>query len=85
MTDMRSDRKDDLAIGSHIARSERSTSRSERATALTPLEEAQLRRLVNQAWELKDSPYYRDAINAICDWHYDTLPDRLERANKTAA
>jgi hypothetical protein len=45
----------------------------------TPLEEAQLRRLTDQAWELKGSGYLRDAVEAIVDWEQRTFPDRLER------
>jgi hypothetical protein len=43
------------------------------------LEEAQLRRLTNEAWDLKESPYFDDALRAIVDFHERTLPDRLER------
>jgi hypothetical protein len=42
-------------------------------------EEAQLRRLVYQAWDLRGGPYLLDACRAIVDWNEGTLPDRLER------
>jgi hypothetical protein len=42
-------------------------------------EEAALRRLVNEAFELRDGPYLRDAIDAIVVWYERGLPDRLER------
>jgi hypothetical protein len=49
--------------------------------SFSPVEEAQLRRLVDQAFDLghEGSPYYIDAVEAIVAWHWQTLPDRLER------
>jgi hypothetical protein len=35
-----------------------------------------LRRLVYQAWELRASPYYRDALQAIIDLHAASLDRR---------
>lgn len=46
---------------------------------MNPLEEAHLRRLVNQAFDLKGTPWLTDACVAIAEWHERTLPDRLER------
>ena len=43
------------------------------------LESARLRRLVNQAWDLRGTPYVVDAAAAIVAYHEETLPDRLER------
>jgi hypothetical protein len=51
---------------------------------LSLAEEAQLRRLVNEAYDLRDGPYLRDACESLIAWHYRTLPDRLERAAKEA-
>jgi hypothetical protein len=48
------------------------------------VEAAQLRRLVNQAFDLRETPYLRDACAAIVAWHERTLPDRLERRAKAA-
>jgi hypothetical protein len=45
----------------------------------SPLEQAQLRRLVDQAFELRTSAYLHDAVAAIVAWNERTLPDRLER------
>jgi hypothetical protein len=42
-------------------------------------EQAQLRRLVCQAFDLIGTPYMLDAVAAIVDFHEQTLPDRLER------
>jgi hypothetical protein len=60
---------------------------AERARPLlfSELEEAQLRRLVDQAFDLRDGPYLRDACEAIVDWHWKTLPDRLERRAERGA
>ena len=49
------------------------------------IEEAQLRRLVGQAFDLRDGPYLRDALEAITEWNERTLPDRLERQAERAA
>ena len=49
------------------------------------LEAAQLRRLVYEAFDLRDGPYLLDACEAIVDWHVRTLPDRLERQAREAA
>jgi hypothetical protein len=54
------------------------------ASRLTALEEAELRRLVNEAVDLRDTPYYRDAVASIVDWHWRTLPDRLDRKARKA-
>jgi hypothetical protein len=57
-------------------------SRRRREVRLLPfseLEEAQLRRLVYQAFDLRDRPYLLDAVAAIVDWNERTLPDRLLR------
>jgi hypothetical protein len=43
------------------------------------LEEAQLRRLVDQAFDLRTSAYLRDSVEAIVDWRERSFPDRLER------
>lgn len=43
------------------------------------VEEARLRRLVYQAFDLRETPYLRDACEAIVDWQERTFPDRLER------
>lgn len=50
-------------------------------------ESAHLRRLVYQAWELKEnrSPYFEDACREIAAWYEGTLPDRLEREAKGKA
>jgi hypothetical protein len=45
----------------------------------TAVEEAQLRRLVYQAFDLRGTPYLIDACEAVIDWSERTLPDRLER------
>ena len=44
-------------------------------------EEAELRRLVYRAFALRDGEpeAYRAALQAIEDWHVETLPDRLVR------
>jgi hypothetical protein len=42
-------------------------------------ENAQLMRLVNDAFDLRETPYSRDAAEAIVDWSERTRPDRLER------
>lgn len=49
---------------------------------LSALEEAELRRLVFRAFALRhgDPDAYREALEAIEDWHVETLPDRLRRA-----
>lgn len=44
-------------------------------------ENAQLMRLVHQAFELRETPYLRDAVEAIVRWREDTLPDRIERGS----
>jgi hypothetical protein len=45
----------------------------------TAVEEAQLGRLVYQAFDLRGTPYLIDAWEAVIDWAERTLPDRLER------
>lgn len=34
-----------------------------------PAEQLQLATLVGQAWELRETPYTDDAVDAIVDWH----------------
>jgi hypothetical protein len=48
-------------------------------THFTKVEEAQLRRLVNQAFDLRETGYLTDACEAIVDWQERTLPNRFER------
>lgn len=48
------------------------------------LEEAQLRRLVNEAFDVRESGYLRDAVDAITLWQERTWPDRLERNARKA-
>jgi hypothetical protein len=50
-------------------------------------EEAQLRALYEQAYELKEqrSPYYVDALQAICDWHERRHLRCYERQQEDAA
>ena len=43
----------------------------------TAVEEAQLRRLVYRAIELKGKSGYREAILAIESWQVETAPERL--------
>jgi hypothetical protein len=50
-----------------------------RPLPISPAESAQLRRLVDQAWDLRDSPYMVDACRAIEEWAWRMLPDWLER------
>jgi hypothetical protein len=51
---------------------------------LSALDEAELRRLVYRAFALRhgDPDAYREALQAIEDWHYETLPDRLRRVQR---
>ena len=49
------------------------------------VESAQLRRLVYEAYDLRDGPYLRDAVEAVVAWHERTIPDRLERQARTTA
>jgi hypothetical protein len=51
-------------------------------TPFSEVEAAQLRRLTDQAFDLRGTPYLRDACAAIVQWHERTLPDRLERRAK---
>jgi len=58
-----------------------------RRLGFTRLEEAELRRLVYRAWELRDKPEkkeeeYEKALRAIEDWYWETLPERLRRAKR---
>jgi hypothetical protein len=46
---------------------------------VTRHEQNELYRLVGQAWELRGSPYYVDALQAIVDWHERRRLARLER------
>jgi hypothetical protein len=50
-------------------------------------EDDELRALVDQAWELKvnSSPYFHDAIQAICDWHDRRHLRRFERRQMSVA
>ena len=48
-------------------------------------ESAELRRLVYQAFDLRETAYLRDAVAAICDFSDRTLPDRLERQARRRA
>jgi hypothetical protein len=50
------------------------------AAWLTPLEQEELRVLVYQACELRESPYLRDACEAIVEWAGRRPLARLERA-----
>lgn len=52
--------------------------------AFSDAEAAQLRRLVDQAFDLRETPYLREACEAVVDFHERTLPDRLERQAKAA-
>jgi hypothetical protein len=58
--------------------------RTNPATWFSPIEQAQLRRLSDQAFDLRETPYLVDACQAIVDWHERTLPDRLERHARSA-
>jgi len=66
-------------LDGHIRRSHNETPEELLRLSLSPLEETQLRRLVHQGHELRETPYLLDASQAIVDWHEQTLPDRLER------
>jgi hypothetical protein len=50
-----------------------------------PHEDEELYLLVGQAFELKGSPYYIDAIQAIVDWDDRRLLARLERKQEELA
>jgi hypothetical protein len=45
-------------------------------------EQAQLRRLVYQAFDLRETPYFTDAVYAIVEWNERLLPDLIERAER---
>jgi hypothetical protein len=45
----------------------------------------ELRALVDQAWELRGTPYLRDAVAAIVDWHDRRHLRRLEADQERAA
>jgi hypothetical protein len=48
------------------------------------VEQAQLRRLVYEAFDVRETPYLCDAVEGIIDWQERTSPDRFERhARKT--
>jgi hypothetical protein len=49
------------------------------------VEAAQLRRLVYEAFDLRESAYLRDACEGIMAFHERTLPDRLERQARRRA
>jgi hypothetical protein len=55
------------------------------ALPLSDVEAPQLRRLVYEAFDLRKTPYLRDAVAAIVDWNERTLPDRLERQARRRA
>ncbi len=55
------------------------------ALPFSAIEEARLRRLVDQAFDLRSTPYLRDACEAICQFNETTLPDRLARQAESAA
>lgn len=46
-------------------------------------EEAELRRLVWRAFDLRGEPTYGDALTKIERWYVETLPDRLEESAGT--
>jgi hypothetical protein len=48
-------------------------------------EQAQLRRLVNDAYDVRETAYLRDAVDAITFWQERTWPDRVERHARRAA
>jgi hypothetical protein len=48
-------------------------------------EERELRALVDQAWELRGTPYLRDACEAIVDWHERRHLRRLEAEQERTA
>ena len=56
------------------------TAAQRRPWLLTPAEEAALKRRVNQAFDLRETQWLREAVEAIVDWRELTEPDRLERA-----
>ncbi len=66
-------------LDGHIRKSHDESPEELLGLSLSPLEDAQLRRLVHQGHELRETPYLQDAAQAIVDWHEWTLPDRLER------
>jgi hypothetical protein len=68
-----------------VAAPERAPHWRARPLPFSELEDAQLRRLVYQAFDLRETPYFRDACEAILDWNDRTLPDRLERRARRAA
>ena len=47
-------------------------------------EEAELRRLVWRAFDLRGKPGYREAIDAIECWYVETVPDALARLERSA-
>jgi hypothetical protein len=52
---------------------------------VTVAEESELRALTDQAWELRQTPYLRDACEAIIEWHGRRHLRRLEREQERAA
>jgi hypothetical protein len=52
---------------------------------MTRREENELRALVDQAWEMRGSPYLTDAAAAIERWHERRHLRRLEHAQEEAA
>jgi hypothetical protein len=50
-----------------------------------PHEDEQLYLLVGQAFELKGSPYFLDACQAIVDWNDRRLLTRIERKQEEIA
>jgi hypothetical protein len=52
---------------------------------LSAREEAELRRLVWRAFDLRCKPEYREALAAVELWYVETLPDVLARLEGRAA
>jgi hypothetical protein len=42
-------------------------------------QDVELRRRVYELFDLRESPHFRDGIEALVDWAETTVPDRLER------
>ncbi len=49
---------------------------------MTPAEERELFRLVSQAWDLRDTPYVHDAVEAIITWHETRVVRELDRRDE---
>jgi hypothetical protein len=52
---------------------------------VTPEEDRELAALVAQAFELRGTPYLRDAVEAIVDWHDRRQLRRYEREQRARA